>query len=69
MNSRLGPQFKLVLYVSYASVDDAIGRDLCEGLVEICARKQIHNFDFYERFSDATKKSRGVAQWDKKFVK
>lgn len=46
--------FKLVLYVSFNSPEEAIGRELCKGLAKIMKIMKRDNFEYYERFSVAT---------------
>lgn len=48
--------FKFVLYVSYKSKDEAIGRDLCLGLKTIVKTMKRDNFEYYERFSLSSEK-------------
>lgn len=46
--------FKFILYVSYATPEEAIGRDLCLGLKTIVQTMKRDNFEYYERFSQIT---------------
>jgi hypothetical protein len=43
--------FKFILYVSYATPEEAIGRDLCLGLQTIVQAMKKDNFEYHERFS------------------
>jgi hypothetical protein len=43
--------FKFILYVSYPTPEEAIGRDLCLGLQTIVHAMKRDNFEYHERFS------------------
>lgn len=46
--------FKFILYVSYPTPEEAIGRDLCLGLKTIVHTMKRENFEYHERFSQIT---------------
>jgi len=43
--------FKFILYVSYPTPEEAIGRQLCLGLQAIVHAMKRDNFEYHERFS------------------
>jgi len=44
-----GENFKLIVYASFSSRDDALGMELCEALDQFCKDKGIKNFMFVAR--------------------
>lgn len=46
--------FKFILYVSYPTPEEAIGRDLCLGLQTIVNTMKRDNFEYHERYSQIT---------------
>jgi hypothetical protein len=51
--------FRFIFYVSFPKVEESIAIDLCQGLQELCQRKNLKNFHFYPRFSTISKE-----RWD-----
>ena len=57
------PNFKFVLYASFAKREEAVAIELIEGLQEITKKKNLGNFEFVVRFSN----EKG-ARWDEDYI-
>ena len=51
-DGRINRDFKFVLFTSYASEKDVLGKGLCRGLEEVCKRLGNHYFEYHERISN-----------------
>jgi hypothetical protein len=43
-NNQLASNFTFIFYISFPAKSEAIGLDLCEGLLDLCQTKNIKNF-------------------------
>lgn len=62
-DAQLSGGFRFILYVSFPKQEEAIAFDMCQGLQELCQKKNIKNFEFHPRFSNQSKE-----RWDQTFI-
>jgi hypothetical protein len=53
------------MYVSFQSKEESLGMELLNALDEFCKRKNLTNFELYQRFS---KEKINAARWDAAFI-
>ena len=59
----LGPDFKLIFYVSFPNREDSVGLKLLEGLHALTKKLNLNNFELVARFSN----QKGQ-RWDANFI-
>jgi len=59
-----------LFYVSFRSVDDGVGLELCELLAKICEKTGIDNFELIKRisFNEKGERIKGQPRWDDKYL-
>ena len=53
------------MYVSFQSREDSLGMELITALESYCKRRNLHNFELYQRFS---KEKINPGRWDNAFI-
>ena len=64
-----GTTFKLVIYASFATRQDAVGLALLEGLQEITEGKKLENFELILRISSESRSSPKPNRWDEEYIR
>lgn len=64
------PDFKFMFFVSFRSVEDGVGLELCELLVKINEKLGLNNFELVKRisFNEKGERIKGNPRWDDKYL-